>query len=316
MNNFFGHVCFGMRFIFLLGFFCMIAPTCMGASPRVVVSLAPLKSLVDDLMTGIGTSTLLVQEENSGHDFRLRPSHLRYLEKADLVVWIGPDMEGFLVPFARHSPHKMFTITQIEGIEPLPQRHVCHHHDTSRPHFHHDAVDPHVWLSINNMKHFVKALSLSLQERDAAHHHQYKKNEEELLQKLSNLQEDITKTLSPHKEKPFFVFHDSYQYFENEYGLGPSHHLVLDPEQGLSLKRLRELKEQTEESPGACLIADASIGKGRIEKMATTLGLKATLVDPLGFGRRSKSPRSYEQTLMALAKNFQACLSPSAPQLP
>lgn len=284
----------------------------MGAPPQIVVSLAPLKSLADDLMKGMGTATLLVQEETSGHDFRLRPSHLRQLEQADLVVWVGPSMEGFLVPFANHHPHKMLTLLETEGMTLLPERHACHHHEDHHDHKHSDSVDPHIWLSIENMKHFVKTLSASLQERDTLHVHQYKENEEALMQKLSDLQEEIKTILSSEREKPFFVFHDGYQYFEKEYSLGPSHHLVLDPEQGLSLKRLRELKEQTEESPGACLIADASLGKERVEKMASTLGLSATLVDPLGFGRKSKAPHAYEKILKSLALNFQTCLSPKS----
>ncbi len=310
MNNFFRQGRPMARFLFSFCFLTIFASTCMGAAPHIVVSLAPLKSLADDLMKGVGTATLLVQEETSGHDFRLRPSHLRQLEKADLVVWIGPSMESFLVPFANHHPQKMMTLLEIDGMTLLPERHACHHHDDRHDHHHGDPVDPHIWLSIENMKHFVKTLSITLQERDTLHLHQYKENEENLIQKLSDLQEEIKTTLSSQKEKSFFVFHDGYQYFEKEYGLGPSHHLVLDPEQGLSLKRLRELKDQTEEFPGACLIADASLGKQRVDKMAATLGLSATLVDPIGFGRKAKAPHPYEKILKSLALNFQSCLSP------
>jgi len=64
-------------------------------SPKVVVSIKPIHSLVSSIMEGVATPTLLVKK-GSPHAYTLRPSEARALAKADLVIWIGHEMESFL----------------------------------------------------------------------------------------------------------------------------------------------------------------------------------------------------------------------------
>ena len=64
-------------------------------TPKVVVSIKPLHSLVSGVMEGVATPTLLVKK-GSPHAYSLRPSEARALASADLVIWIGHEMESFL----------------------------------------------------------------------------------------------------------------------------------------------------------------------------------------------------------------------------
>ena len=64
--------------------------------PAVVATVKPVHSLVAGVMGEIGTPTLLVRGGKSPHGFTLRPSDARALEQADLVFWIGPQLETFL----------------------------------------------------------------------------------------------------------------------------------------------------------------------------------------------------------------------------
>ena len=47
-------------------------------------------------MDGIGTPKLIVDGSNSPHNFSLKPSHAKMLQNADLVFWVGEDIETFL----------------------------------------------------------------------------------------------------------------------------------------------------------------------------------------------------------------------------
>jgi len=66
------------------------------AELKVVASIKPVHSLVAAVMDGVGSPTLLVQGANSPHDFTLKPSQAASLENADLVFWIGHELEAFL----------------------------------------------------------------------------------------------------------------------------------------------------------------------------------------------------------------------------
>ena len=66
------------------------------AEIKVVTSIKPIHSLATLLMEGIGSPKLIVDGSNSPHNFSLKPSHAKMLQNADLVFWVGEDIETFL----------------------------------------------------------------------------------------------------------------------------------------------------------------------------------------------------------------------------
>ena len=66
------------------------------AEIKVVASIKPIHSLVSYLMDGVGKPDLIVDGYNSPHGFALKPSHAKMLQNADLVFWVGEDLETFL----------------------------------------------------------------------------------------------------------------------------------------------------------------------------------------------------------------------------
>jgi zinc transport system substrate-binding protein len=65
-------------------------------APQVVATIKPVHSLVASVMEGVGTPHLLVQGGGSPHAYALKPSDARLLEDAELVFWVGEDLESFL----------------------------------------------------------------------------------------------------------------------------------------------------------------------------------------------------------------------------
>jgi zinc transport system substrate-binding protein len=64
--------------------------------PSVVVSIAPVHSLVAGVMAGVGEPTLLVKGGASPHTYALKPSDAAALSGAQIVFRIGPGLETFL----------------------------------------------------------------------------------------------------------------------------------------------------------------------------------------------------------------------------
>jgi zinc transport system substrate-binding protein len=62
----------------------------------VVASIKPVHSLVASVMQGVAEPGLLVRGAGSPHTYSLRPSEAAMLERADVVFWVGPDLEMFL----------------------------------------------------------------------------------------------------------------------------------------------------------------------------------------------------------------------------
>ena len=66
------------------------------AETKVIASIKPLHSLVSYVMDGVGKPGILVDGSSSPHTFQLKPSHAEMLQEADIVFWIGEDLESFL----------------------------------------------------------------------------------------------------------------------------------------------------------------------------------------------------------------------------
>ena len=83
---------FGMVSVAVLGFTPHVS-----AELKVVTSIKPIHSLVSSVMDGVGSSELLIEGASSPHAYAMRPSQARSLQDADVVFWVGPELESFLV---------------------------------------------------------------------------------------------------------------------------------------------------------------------------------------------------------------------------
>lgn len=80
----------------LLASALLMAGPLSSASAAVVTSIRPLGFIASAIADGVTPTEVLLPDGASPHDFALRPSDIQRLRSADLVLWVGPDMEAFL----------------------------------------------------------------------------------------------------------------------------------------------------------------------------------------------------------------------------
>ena len=80
-------------FIILVSFFFSFS---VKAEVNVVTTIKPLHSLVSSVMKGIGEPSLIIEGTNNPHTFVFKPSHAEMIEEADIIFWIGEDLEAFM----------------------------------------------------------------------------------------------------------------------------------------------------------------------------------------------------------------------------
>ncbi|WP_413701849.1 hypothetical protein ACLKMH_10090 [Psychromonas sp. KJ10-10] len=123
--------------------------------PQVVVSIKPIHSLVSAVMEGVATPDLIIKK-GSPHGYSLRPSEAKGLAKADLVVWVGHELESFLEKplntLAKDAQTltlsevlKSSLLTKREGGDWAKHNHDHHDHDAHEGHeeHEHDAHEGH-----------------------------------------------------------------------------------------------------------------------------------------------------------------------------
>ena len=114
------------------------------AEIKVVTTIKPIHSLVSGVMDGVSNPTLIIEGSNSPHNFSLKPSHAKMLEEADIVFWIGEDLESFmekpLNSLAKNAVQISFI--DLKSIEKLKFREMNDHDDHGHDD-HHGHEDEH-----------------------------------------------------------------------------------------------------------------------------------------------------------------------------
>ena len=281
------------------------------ADINVVTSIKPLHSLTSYIMEGVGEPGLIIDGVASPHNFQIKPSHAKMLQKADLVIWVGEDLESFLPTALKSIPKNsvVFPLLEQSGLKKLKFReknifegHDDHGHDE---HGHaHGEYDPHIWLDPLNAKVIVKKITNQLVKIDADNSSAYKANSKKLLKDLDNLTSTIKKDLN--KNASFVVFHDAYQYFEKRFGLSVIGALTVNPDVMPGAEQLSEIREVIEEKKVKCIFSEPQFNPAIIKSIASDTGVKTGVLDPLG-ANINKSKNMYFNLIEDMSEALKDC---------
>ena len=124
----------------ILSFLTIFAPA--NAEIKVVTSIKPIHSLASYLMDGVAKPDLIVDGYSSPHNFALKPSHAKMLQDADLIFWVGEDLENFLEKPLNSIAKKAekIELIEIKGLTKLKfrERNVFEEHDHGHKEDEHD----------------------------------------------------------------------------------------------------------------------------------------------------------------------------------
>jgi zinc transport system substrate-binding protein len=301
--------------LFLAGFLFAAAPAC--AAPRVVVSIAPIHSLVASVMEGAGEPELLIRPEVSPHDYALKPSDVRKLAGADLVVWVGPALETYLVKPLQTEGVPQLELLNAAGIDPHPfPEGVGHDHgqeaaaaDGHDEHGHDElGLDPHIWLDPQRAEAIVKDVAQRLIAMDPENADLYEANEGLALAGLKALDSEIAARLAPLRSKPFVTFHDGYSYFVGRYGLQQVGQYSVHPEQLPGAASLKALRTMISDNGVACAFSEPQFDPALIQSLAGSAKISVGVLDPLGAGLQP-GVSLYGDLLRKDAEAIAGCLS-------
>jgi len=323
--------------IFALAFALGVLPTLaktVQAAPKTVVTIKPVHSLVAGVMAGIAEPTLLIDGAGSPHDHALKPSEARALAAADLVVWVGPEIEGFFIKPAKSLAKDTVVLTLLERSEltRLPARQggawSRHRHDDhdekhgdekhgDEKHGKHedkhghgeadDDFDAHVWLDPANARAIVEVLTETLVSMDPDNAAAYRANASRMSHELKAMEREIAGLVAPSRGTPYVVFHDAYQYFEARFGMNAVGSISISPDRRPSAKRLLEIRRRIVEAGAECIFTEPQFPPRLAETAREGTPARLGVLDPLGVETKA-GPRAYDEMMRDLALGLAACL--------
>ena len=291
------------------------------ADVYVVASIKPIHSLVSAVMQGVGEPSLLIEGAGSPHNYALKPSQAYELEKANLIFWIGHDLEAFLQrPIENIAPQAVSVqLIESHGIKTLPFREGAsfeeHDHDKHDEHDHdkhdehdHGEFDPHVWLDPNNAKILVAEIEEQLTKIYPKHADTFAKNANTITKELDALRDEINLELKDVKSKGYIVFHDAYQYFERRFDMSALGSITVSPEVMPGVNRIRKLQQKVKQLEAICVFSEPQFEPKLVATITENTSAGSGVLDPLGASIE-KGPQLYFKLIRNMALSIKECLS-------
>ncbi|MEN8177706.1 MAG: zinc ABC transporter substrate-binding protein [Pseudomonadota bacterium] len=292
-----------------------LTPFAQADTPKVVVSIKPIHSLVSGVMLGLDKPELLIPASQSPHSFSLRPSDVRKLQTANMIIWVGEDFETPLTHILESSSKhtRVIELMNQPGIQHLPVRKGGVWDKSSHPaaeaesHRHHHDHDPHIWLSINNARFIVNISRDLLAEIDPEHKTKYQKNAQRMLTRLDELDDELHETLSSIREIPYMVFHDAYQFFEQQYDLNTVGSIVISPERQPGARRIHQVHRKLQRLEARCIFSEPQFQPKLLMTLTEGTQVKTGILDPVG-AYLPAGPDAYFLLMRNLVDNLVECL--------
>ena len=284
--------------------------TSANADIKVVASIKPIHSLASYLMDGVAKPDLIVDGYASPHGFALKPSHAKMLQNADIVFWIGEDLENFLEKPLDSIAKKAekIELLEIKGLNKLKfrERNIFDDHDDHDGHeeHHHGEHDPHIWLDPINAKVILNEMVEHLIENDAKNATTYKSNLEKALKDIDKLTIEVMTDLN--QSTSSIVFHDAYQYFEKRFNVNVLGAFTVNTDVMPGAEQLAEIREVIEHDKVACIFSEPQFNPDIINAVAKDMDIKTGVLDPLG-ATLTPGKALYFDLIKNMSKSFKGC---------
>ena len=301
--------------------------TPVNAEVKVVTSIKPLHSLASYLMDGVGKPDLIVDGYASPHGFSMKPSHAKMLQNADLIFWVGEDLENFLEKPLNSIAKKAekIELMDIKGLNVLSfrERNIFDEHNDHDDHeghakkkkddhddhddhegHGHGEYDPHIWLDPINAKVILKEMTKHLIENDSKNASTYKSNLDKVLKDIDKLTMNVMTELN--QSVSSIVFHDAYQYFEKRFNVNILGAFTVNTDVMPGAEQLAQIREIIEHDKVSCVFSEPQFNPDIIKAVAKDMNIKTGVIDPLG-ATLNPGKDLYFDLIRNMSASFKGC---------
>ncbi|WP_434704423.1 zinc ABC transporter substrate-binding protein ZnuA [Pseudomonas sp. Z1-12] len=300
-------------FVAFVASFLLIGPA--QADVKVLTSIKPLQLIAAAVQDGVAVPEVLLPPGASPHHYALRPSDVRKVQSVDLLYWIGPDMEGFLPRVLNGRTLPSIAVQELPGLKLRhfaqdSASHEDHDHDEGDDHDHDHrpgTVDAHLWLSPHNARVIAARMAADLSAADPANAARYQNNLKGFNQRLDALDTRLKTRLAGVAGKPYFVFHEAFDYFEDNYGLKHAGVFAVAAEVQPGAQHVAAMRTRLQAVGKTCVFSEPPLRPRLAETLVAGLPVKLAELDALG-GYTPATAQGYEQLLEKLGNDLAGCL--------
>ncbi|WSK08548.1 metal ABC transporter substrate-binding protein [Kitasatospora sp. NBC_01300] len=272
---------------------------------KVVASFYPMEYLAQQIGKEHVAVTDLTAAGVEPHDLELTAKQVATVQKSDAIIYL----KG-LQPTVDQAVGQSSAKYKIDATAASPL--VDHHLDegtTEADGHQHDgpAGDPHIWLDPTRYAAIAKSVGDGFAKADPAHADDYRKNTDDLVGRLTALDQEFRDGLKDAKSKTFVTSHAAFGYLADHYGLTQVAINGVDPESEPTPARLAEVQKAAKDNGVTTIFFETLVSPKLADTVAKDLGLKTAVLDPLE-GVKDPAKEDYLSVMKQNLANLQAAL--------
>ncbi|MFF2661542.1 metal ABC transporter substrate-binding protein [Kitasatospora sp. NPDC058032] len=277
---------------------------------NVVASFYPMEFLASTIGGEHVKVTGLTAAGVEPHDLELTAKQVGRVQKADAIVYL----KGLqpTVDKAVADSHAKYRI-DATAAAPLEDHHLPEDHAEGDGHDHHDeaAGDPHIWLDPTRYAAVARSVGDGFARADPAHAADYRRNTDELVGRLTTLDQEFKDGLKDTKTRTFVTSHAAFGYLAEAYGLTQVAINGVDPESEPTPARLADVQKAAKENGATTIFFETLVSPKLAETVAKDLGLRTAVLDPLE-GVKDPAKDDYLTVMRQNLANLQTALGADA----
>lgn len=235
--------------------------------PQVVVTSTIITNLAAEIGGEEVQITGILKPGADPHIYEPVPADSRVLEKANLILYNGYNLEPGIIKLMNATGGNVKKIPVGEVVKYLKL-------DKGKGKI---VPDPHVWGSAANVISMVKAIRDSLIELSPEDKNKFVENAKRLTDELQQLHIWINQQIQtiPSYKRKLITTHDAFQYYGNAYKIEISGTLIgISTEEQPSAQTVKKLVESIKKIGVSAIFAETTINPALIKTVAEEAGVK------------------------------------------
>jgi ABC-type Zn uptake system ZnuABC Zn-binding protein ZnuA len=246
-------------------------PLALTTPVKVVATLPILKEFAEQVGREHVQVTSLISGFESEHSYSPKPSDLKAIGEARLLLEIGLGLEvwvGGLVKNAANSRLRVVTTSHDIAII----------RDASEPN---SPGNPHIWLDPENAKIMTRHIADGLMEADPAHTTDYRANLDDYVQRLTDSERELQLLVATLGDRRIVTYHPAWPYFARRFGFRIEGDIVGQVGAEPTAAHLARLARRMKSEKIKVIVSEPQLNQKVAQALAGETGARIVLLSPL-----------------------------------
>jgi len=270
----------------------------------IYTSFYPLQSITKEIVGDKIEVRNLIPNGQEVHHWEPTAQDMKNLSEGSVILVNGLGLESWLDKF-KASIKDLKIVEVSKDVNLLKAEDEDHDHDKEEKEHNHGEYDPHIWLSLKNMKTIAKNIYNQVVEMDKENEAFYKENLEKLQVKLDDLDKKYSEQLKNAKIKSVITSHEAFAYLLNDYGLKqiPIENLSSDSEP--NLEKVKEVVELAKKE-GVKVVFYEELSENKVEEtIAKEIGGEVKMLYTIE-GQTEEQAKENKDYIQLMEENLKA----------